>query len=93
MESHPGEPLSRTDTARRIGLSTRQLDRLFAEKLGASFAGHYRGVRLERARDLLRQSSVPITEIALGCGFSSGSHFSRAYRQAFGITPAMERRG
>ena len=92
MESHPGEPLTRPETARRIGLSTRQLDRLFAEKLGSSYAGHYRQIRLERARDLLRQSAVPITEIALGCGFSSASHFSRAYREAFGVTPASERK-
>ena len=93
MESHPGEPLSRADTARRIGLSTRQLDRLFSEKLGVSHAAQYRRMRLERARDLLRQSAVPITEIALGCGFSSASHFSRAYRDAFAVTPASERRG
>lgn len=93
MESHPGEPLKRADTARRVGLSTRQLDRLFAEKLNRSYAAHYREMRLGRARDLLRQSSVAITEIALGCGFSSASHFSRAYRDAFGVTPAMERKG
>ena len=53
---------------------------------------NYRQIRLDRARDLLRQSAVPITEIALGCGFSSASHFSRAYREAFGVTPASERR-
>ena len=92
MESHPGEPLSRSEAARRIGLSTRQLDRLFAEKLGTSYAGHYRRLRLERSRELLRQSAVPITEIALGCGFSSASHFGRAYREAFGVTPASERK-
>ncbi len=92
MESHPGEPLKRGETARRIGLSTRQLDRLFTEKLGASYATHYRQIRLERARDLLRQSAVPITEIAMGCGFSSASHFSRAYRAAFAVTPASERK-
>jgi transcriptional regulator GlxA family with amidase domain len=91
MESHPGEPLRRSDVARRVGLSTRQLDRLFADKLRLSYADHYRRIRLERARDLLRQSSVAITEIALGCGFSSASHFSRAYRGMFGMTPAMER--
>jgi transcriptional regulator GlxA family with amidase domain len=93
MDSHPGEPLNRKETARRVGVSTRQLDRLFAEKLHRSYAGHYRALRLERARDLLRQSAVPITEIALGCGFSSASHFGRAYREAFGLTPAAERRG
>jgi transcriptional regulator GlxA family with amidase domain len=92
MESHPGEPLKRSETARRLGLSTRQLDRLFAEKLGTSYAGQYRRIRLERARDLLRQSAVPITEIALGCGFSSASHFSRAYREMFGVTPGAERK-
>ncbi|WP_373506066.1 GlxA family transcriptional regulator [Aestuariivirga sp.] len=92
MESHPGDPLKRGETARRIGLSTRQLDRLFSEKLRRSYSEHYRQIRLERARDLLRQSSIAITEIALGCGFSSASHFSRAYREAFGITPASERR-
>jgi transcriptional regulator GlxA family with amidase domain len=92
MESHPGEPLTRGEMARRIGLSTRQLDRLFAEKMKTSYADHSRRIRLERARDLLRQSAVSITEIALGCGFSSASHFSRAYRAAFGVTPASERR-
>lgn len=92
MDSHPGEALKRAETARRIGLSARQLDRLFSQKLGVSYASHYRKLRLERARDLLRQSAVPISEIALGCGFSSASHFGRAYREAFGVTPASERR-
>jgi len=92
MDSHPGEPLKRSETARRVGLSTRQLDRVFADKLGTSYADHYRRIRLERARDLLRQSVVPIVEIAIGCGFSSASHFGRAYRTAFGVTPAAERK-
>lgn len=92
MESHPGDPLRRSETARRIGISIRQLDRLFAGKLKLSYAEQYRRIRLARARDLLRQSPVPITEIALGCGFSSASHFGRAYRQAFGLTPAAERK-
>jgi transcriptional regulator GlxA family with amidase domain len=92
MESHPGEPLRRSEMSRRIGISVRQLDRLFAEKLGTSYAEHYRRIRLDRAHDLLRQSAVSITEIALGCGFSSASHFSRAYREVFGMTPAGERR-
>jgi len=92
MENHPGEPLRRSETARRIGISTRQLDRLFAVKLRRSYADHYRRIRLERARDLLRQSAIAITEIALGCGFSSASHFGRAYRSEFGTTPAAERR-
>ena len=92
MERHTGEPLRRSETARRIGLSTRQLDRLFAAHLERSYAAHYRQIRLERARDLLRQSAISITEIALASGFSSASHFTRAYRDAFGVTPAAERK-
>jgi len=93
MESHTGEPLRRGEISRRIGLSTRQLDRLFSEQMKRSYAGHYRRIRLDRARDLLRQTAISITEIALACGFSSASHFNRAYRDAFGLTPATERRG
>ncbi|MCB1380795.1 MAG: GlxA family transcriptional regulator [Alphaproteobacteria bacterium] len=93
MESHTGEALRRSETARRIGLSTRQLDRLFSERMQRSYAAHYRQIRLARARDLLRQSAISITEIALACGFSSASHFNRAYRDSFGVTPAAERRG
>jgi len=91
MERHPGEPLRRGDIARRIGISTRQLDRLFATKLRLSCLGHYRRIRLERSRELLRHSTATITEIALACGFSSASHFTRTYREAYRTTPSADR--
>jgi transcriptional regulator GlxA family with amidase domain len=91
MESHPGEPLTRTDTARRIGVSTRQLDRLFAIQLKCSYADQYRSLRLQRAHELLKQSAVSISEIAHSCGFSSASHFCRLYRNTYGRTPSAER--
>ena len=71
--------------------STRQLDRLFASLLGTSFADHYRAIRLERARNLLLQSTLPITEVALACGFANASHFSRAYSTMFSIAPRRDR--
>jgi transcriptional regulator GlxA family with amidase domain len=91
MERHPGKPLRRSEIARRIGISTRQLDRLFAGKLKCSYQGHYRRIRLERSRELLRQSSATITEIAIASGFSSASHFTRAYRENYGTTPSSDR--
>ena len=91
MEHNLGQPQSRGDVAARIGLSTRQLDRLFASELGSSFATHYRTIRLERARDLIRQTTLSITEIALACGFSSPGHFSKCYRERYGLTPRAER--
>jgi AraC family transcriptional regulator len=47
---------------------------------------------LLRAERLLRESSAPITEIALRCGFSSTSHFSNRFRQSRGIAPSVLRR-
>jgi transcriptional regulator GlxA family with amidase domain len=91
MEHNLGRPHSRASVAARIGLSTRQLDRLFADQLGTSFATHYRTIRLDRARDLIRQTALSITEIALACGFSNPGHFSRCYRERFGMTPRTER--
>ncbi len=92
MEHNLGSPQPRQAVADRIGLSVRQLDRLFAKELGVSFAGHYRMIRLERARDLLRQTALPVTEIALACGFSSPGHFSTSYGRHYGLPPSAERR-
>ncbi len=91
MESNIATPLDRATVASRVHLSTRQLDRLFASLLGTSFADHYRTIRLERARNLLLQSTLPITEVALACGFANASHFSRAYSAMFSIAPRRDR--
>ncbi|WP_439500143.1 GlxA family transcriptional regulator [Bosea sp. (in: a-proteobacteria)] len=91
MEQNLEAPLSRGELARTAGVSLRQLERLFRLHLGRSLGEHYLGLRLERARDLLRQTSLSVLEIALACGFSSASHFSRAYRARFSHSPRAER--
>ncbi len=92
METNMSEPLDRAAVARRVGVSLRQLDRLFAAEMGVSFLQHYRRIRLERARELLRHSTLSVTEIGLATGFASASHFARSYRATFGATPGSERR-
>ncbi len=91
MESNIAMPMERTAVAAKVGLSTRQIDRLFASLLGQSFSDHYRALRLDRARNLLMQSTLPITEIALACGFANASHFSRAYSARFNVPPRRDR--
>ncbi len=93
MEAHVEEALSREDIAARVGLSRRQLERLFRRYLNTSPARYYLRLRLERARLLLSQTTMPVTEIAFACGFTSASHFSKCYRDMFGRTPRDERRG
>lgn len=85
------QPLDRDTMARHAGVSPRHLDRLFCEKLGSTFKDEYRRLRLDRARELLRQSRLSISEIGYACGFSSPGHFARRYRDRFGHTPRQER--
>lgn len=91
MESNIEEPLNQEMLARYIGLSRRQLERLFRKHLGRTPAQYYLELRLERARHLLYQTSMPIMNIAFACGFVSASHFSTCYRQKYGRTPRAER--
>ena len=92
MEHYVEEALTREEIAARVGLSRRQLERLFRRYLNTSPARYYLRLRLERARLLLTQTTMPVTEIAFACGFTSASHFSKCYRDMFGRTPRDERR-
>ena len=91
MEAAIEEPLSRAALAGAANLSLRQLDRLFQAHLGTSVERFYLGLRLDRARELLRQTSLPVVEVALATGFGSASHFSRSFRDRFGLSPRGER--
>jgi AraC family transcriptional regulator, glycine betaine-responsive activator len=93
MEEHVEEPLSCPELAERAGLSTRQLERVFCKYLGHSPTKHYLSIRLEHARYLLQQTSMPILSVGLSCGFVSASHFSKSYNEYFGRTPSAERKG
>lgn len=91
MEQTIETPEPRAELARLANVSLRQLERLFRQHLGRSLGEHYLALRLDRARDLLRQTSLSILETALACGFASASHFSRSYRERFGHPPRAER--
>ncbi len=91
MESRIETPATRDEMADAAGISLRQLDRLFAEHMSASAESYYQGIRLSRARELLRQTTLPVTEVAVATGFSSASHFSRTYKAKYSRTPRQER--
>jgi transcriptional regulator GlxA family with amidase domain len=92
MEANIAEPLPTEDVARLVGVSRRQLERLFKQHMDALPSRWYAEQRLERARRLLQQTSQSILQVGLACGFASGSHFSNAYRARYGHTPRDERR-
>ena len=92
MEANIEEPLSRDDLARSVGLSTRQLERLFRDKLGSTPRRYYLGLRLRHARQMLLQTDTSVLGVALASGFVSASHFSKCYHGFFDKTPRDERR-
>jgi transcriptional regulator GlxA family with amidase domain len=87
MEANLEAPLSQAALARRVGLSRRQLERLFRRYFKHTPASHYLGLRLERARQILQQTNRPVIDVALACGFVSASHFSKCFRARFATTP------
>lgn len=92
MTSHLEAPLATATIAYRTGLSARQLERLFQRYLHVTPARYYMRLRLERARDLLLHTNVPVLDVAVATGFTSSSYFSQCYRQAFVQTPSATRR-
>lgn len=91
MEANISEPLPLFDIAGFVGLSRRQIERLFQNHMGRSPARYYLEIRLDRARHLLMQSSLPVVEVAIACGFISSSHFSKSYRELYAKSPLQER--
>ncbi|RFO95668.1 AraC family transcriptional regulator [Rhodoferax lacus] len=92
MEQHLESPLSSDALAEPLGVTRRQLERLFQEHLAVSPLQLYLRLRLERARHLLRQTSMGVIEVGLACGFGSASAFSRAYRRQYAVAPSDDRR-
>jgi AraC family carnitine catabolism transcriptional activator len=91
METHLEDLLSAQDLASGVGVTRRQMERLFQAHLGTSPAQFYLVLRLDRARQLLEQTEMGVMAVGLACGFGASSHFSRAYKLRFGVSPTEDR--
>lgn len=92
MEANLEEPMSLDEIANHVSLSRRQLERLFQKHLRCVPTRYYLELRLGRARQLLLQTTMSMVDVAFACGFVSAPHFSKCYRDYFGIPPRDERR-
>ena len=91
MEANFEEPLTVRELANLAGLSLRQVQRMFQDALQTTPSKYYLQLRLRRARELILQSQMSITQISVSCGFQSICHFSKSYRALYGRTPRSER--
>ena len=91
MENNIEEPMKLDELARHVGISRRQLERIFQKHLNCVPTRYYLQLRLRRARELLLRTPRSIVDVAFSCGFVSAPHFSKCYRDFFGKPPREER--
>ena len=91
MEANVRELISQEELASYVGLSRRQLQRLFKRYLFCTPSRYYLQIRLQRARELLRQTGMSLVEVAALTGFVSTSHFSKSYKEHYSYPPSTER--
>lgn len=91
IEQRLDEPIRIDDLAASLNLGRRQLERKFKAAMGKGIHEYTRDLRLKLARDTIRNSTRPILEIALNCGFPTVEHFNNVFKSRFGCTPTQLR--
>ena len=92
MQDHLSDPLSSAQIANLSNIGERQLSRLFQRYLGKKINQFYAEMRLEHAHLLVKQTSLPIVEIAIASGYESAAYFSQKFKSHFGYSPTSFRK-
>jgi transcriptional regulator GlxA family with amidase domain len=87
FEERIEEEFSLDACAARLGLSRRQIERLFHRHLGTTPVRYMNDLRLQRGRALLGETDMKVTQVAMACGYASTSHFSKSFRKKYGVSP------
>jgi transcriptional regulator GlxA family with amidase domain len=91
MEQNLTRPIAVLSIAEQLGLSVRQLERLCREHLGMGPASLYRRLRMRYANWLIENTDRSVTEIAIETGFADCAHFSRQFKDTYGLSPTTRR--
>ena len=91
MEQNLARRVTIAKIAAKLKMSSRQLERLFKEKLGTSPQVAYLNLRLKHARWMLR-TNLNLASIAADTGFADGAHLSKSFKATFGVNPSDARR-
>ena len=93
MNRHLDDPLPMDELAEAAGYSRRHLERLFRDATRQTPGDFYRGLRLDRGRNLLTTTELSLQEISIACGFGSVSHFSKSFKARYGTAPTKLTQG
>ena len=91
MDEHLEDVITLPQLCAALGVTQRKMERVFRRQSGLTPVAYYLSLRLEKARELLVQTEMPVMEVALACGFSSPENFSRRYRLHHGYAPREHR--
>lgn len=89
---HYAEDLRIGDLAEQVGITARHLARIIRQSYGCTFRQRLLEIRLYYAREYLTTTQLPVSQIAIRCGFTAESAFSAAFRKNIGCTPTQYRR-
>ena len=93
VEEHLHENLDMATVATSVGLSYSHFSRLFKNKVGEGFGRYVLSRRMRRAKRMLDEPSMRVSEVAYAVGYRNHKHFTRAFREYFGYTPIEYREG
>jgi AraC family transcriptional regulator len=91
INDHLAQDIKLSDLAQLLGMSQFHFSRLFKQSMGVTPHQYVLQQRVERAKQLLKETKLSVMEIALLCGFSSHSHLGKWFRQHIGMTPKAYR--
>lgn len=89
LKANLSEPLSLEEIGKSVGCSHYYLSRIFTQEMGKPIFQYLRNLRMDRAAELLLEGKLNVTQVALEVGYSSPSHFSTAFHEAFGCCPGL----
>ena len=92
LGEHFTEPLPLPAVAARFGLSPQYFSSFFRENFGRTFTQHVNSLRIEQAARLLRETDLPVMEIAFNVGFDNFSYFIKRFREVYGVSPTHYRK-
>ena len=92
LQEHLSEEISLSVLAEEFHLSTQYISQLFKGEIGVNFLAYLTNIRMEKAKNLLLTTSLPITDVAEQSGYGDYRVFTKVFRKNEGITPSQYRR-